>query len=171
MKALIVIDMLNDFVEEEGLLYSGEGAQEIIPFIKEKIDEYRKNGDQIIYICDAHEEDDSEFEMFPKHCVNGTRGAEIYSELAPEKGDKIIDKRRYSGFFGTDLDLTLREKGITEIALVGVCTNICVLYTTADARNLGYDVTVYKDGVATFDEESHEFALKEMGTTLGAKVL
>lgn len=171
MKALIIIDMLNDFVEEDGLLYSGEGAQKIVPFIQEKIKEFRENGDQIIYICDAHEEDDQEFDMFPAHCVSGTHGAEIYSDLAPETGDKIIKKRRYSSFFGTDLDISLREKDIKEIHLVGVCTNICVLYTTVDARSLGYDVTVYKDGVATFDEEAHEFALKEMGTTLGATVL
>ena len=92
----------------------------------------------IIYICDNHEEDDREFDMFPPHCIAGTEGSQIIQQLQVKDGDKIIKKRRYSAFYGTDLDLYLREKGIEEIYLVGVCTNICVLYTAADARNLGY---------------------------------
>ena len=55
--------------------------------------------------------------------------------------------------------------------MVGVCTNICVLYTAADARNLDYKVNIYEDGVASFDEEAHNFALKELKTTLGCTIL
>lgn len=171
MKALLVIDMLNDFILEDGKLTNGPSGQAIVGFCKEKIQEYRNSGHKIIYICDNHEEDDKEFDMFPKHCIANTEGAKIIEELKPEKEDKIIYKRRYSSFFGTELDLYLREKKIEEISLVGVCTNICVLYTTADARNLGYDVNIYKKGVASFDEESHRVALKEMGTTLGGRVI
>ncbi len=70
------------------------------------------------------------------------------------------------------MDLYLREKGVDEIYLVGgVCTNICVLYTAADARNLAYKVNIYKDGVASFDEEAHNFALKEAEKTLGCNVI
>ena len=170
MRALLVIDMLKDFVDKDGKLYTGEVIDEILPVIKNKIQEYRDNGDMIIYICDNHEKDDAEFDMFDNHCIAGTPGAEIVEELAPMDGDKIIYKRRYSGFFGTDLDITLREKGITDISIVGVCTNICVLYSTADARNLGYNVKVYRDGVGTFNEEAHNFALQEIETTLGASV-
>ncbi len=90
--------------------------------------------------------------MFPPHCIAGTEGSEIIDELevAPG-GDKIIKKRRYSAFFGTDLDLYLREKGVDEIHLVGVNTNICVLYTAADGRNINYRVIIYEQGVASFD--------------------
>jgi nicotinamidase-related amidase len=69
------------------------------------------------------------------------------------------------------LDLYLREKRVNEIYLVGVCTNICVLYTAADARNLEYKVNIYEEGVASFDEEAHNFALKEMGNTLGCRII
>jgi len=93
------------------------------------------------------------------------------AELAPQEGDLKIYKRRYSAFFGTDLDLTLRELGVTEVELVGVCTQICVLYTAADARMLNYDVTVRRNCVASFDPQAHEFALKEMEKTLGVKVI
>lgn len=170
MKALLVIDMLEDFIAEKGALTTGSQGANIVNFIREKIKEYRDNGNPIIYICDHHEIDDQEFDMFPRHCVSGTKGSEIIPQLKPEKGDKIIKKRRYSSFFGTDLDLYLRERKIDEISLGGVCTNICVLYTAADARNLAYNVTVYKDGVASFDEAAHRFALKEMGTALGCTI-
>ncbi len=171
MKALLVIDMLNDFILDDGKLTNGENGKKIIKFSKEKIKEYREAGHKIIYICDNHEEDDKEFDMFPKHCVMGTKGSEIIDELKAEKGDKIIYKRRYSSFFGTELDLYLREKDIKEISIIGVCTNICVLYTTADARNLGYRVNVYENGVASFNSEGHRFALEEMKSTLGANIL
>ena len=107
---------------------------------------------------------------FP-HCLAGKAGAEVIDELTPQKGDYIIYKRRYSAFFCTDLDLTLRELGVTEIELVGVCTQICVLYTAADARMLNYDVTVQKEYVDSFDKKAHDFALSEMEKTLGVKVL
>jgi nicotinamidase-related amidase len=67
--------------------------------------------------------------------------------------------------------LTLRELNVTELELAGVCTQICVLYTAADARMLNYDVTVRRECVASFDPEAHEFALKEMERTLGVKVI
>lgn len=171
MKALLVIDMLKDFIEEGGALETGQDGRAIVPFVKSKIDEYREKGYPIIYICDNHEIDDKEFDMFPSHCVKESRGSDIIGDLDVEETDKIIYKRRYSAFYGTDLDLYLREKGIGEISLVGVCTNICVLYTSADARNIEYDVNIYKDGVASFDRAAHDFALKEIEATLGCRLI
>jgi len=65
----------------------------------------------------------------------------------------------------------LRERGVDTVRLVGDCTNICVLYTAADARNLGYAVEVLEAGVTSFDEEAHRDALRELEKTLGAKIL
>ncbi|HZK57988.1 MAG TPA: isochorismatase family cysteine hydrolase [Clostridia bacterium] len=171
MKALLVIDMLRDFIDEKGALTTGSAGADIVDFIKGKVREFREKDYPIIYICDNHKADDKEFDMFPPHCITGTKGSEIIKQLEPRKEDIIIKKRRYSAFFGTDLDLHLREKKINEIYMVGVCTNICVLYTAADARNLAYEVNIYKNGVASFDEEAHNFALKELGTTLGCAIL
>lgn len=171
MKALVVIDMLNDFIAEDGLLTTGEAGREIIPFIQSKIEEFREQGYPIIFVCDNHEPDDKEFEMFPAHCIAGSQGSQVIPELEVRSGDKIIRKRRYSAFFGTELDLYLREKGIQEIHLVGVCTNICVLFTAADARNLGYPVTIYAQGVASFDAVAHRFALKEAENVLGCSIV
>ena len=83
----------------------------------------------------------------------------------------MIPKRRFSGFFGTDLDITLRERSVDTLRLVGDCTNICVLYTAADARNLGYAVEVVREGVTSFDAEAHEDALRELEKTLGATIV
>ena len=146
MKALLVIDMLKDFIDEKGALSVGPVGKKITPFVKEKIEEFRQKGYPIIFVCDNHEEDDREFDMFPPHCIAGTKGAEIIEDIDVRPEDKIIKKRRYSAFFGTDLDLTLREKEVNELSLVGVCTNICVLYTAADARNLAYKVNIYEKG-------------------------
>ncbi|MGB4504306.1 MAG: isochorismatase family cysteine hydrolase [Syntrophaceticus sp.] len=170
-KALIIIDMLNDFVQEGGALYTGETGRRVIPIIAAVLKRARVEKWPVIYLCDQHTSADSEFEMFPTHCLAGTKGGEICTELAPQSGDIIIPKRRYSGFYGTDLDLTLRELEVDELILTGVCTNICVLYTTADARMHHYKVKVIKDAVASFDEQAHQFALQEMEKTLGAELV
>lgn len=166
-KALLVIDMLNDFVREGGALDVGEAGRQIIPVIAARIKEARSEGWPVIYVCDQHLPDDREFQMFPKHCLAGTEGAQVCAGLAPAVGDLVVPKRRYSGFYGTDLDLSLRELGVQELVLTGVCTNICVLYTAADARMRNYDVRVVRDGVASFSREAHAFALAEMEKTLG----
>ncbi len=169
-KALVVIDMLRDFIDADGKLSIGPAAAGVVGAIASRVAQARAEGWPVIYICDRHAEDDLEFAMFPPHCVAGTPGADVVEALRPGPRDKVIPKRRYSAFFQTDLDLTLRELGIGEIVLVGVCTNICVLYTAADARMLGYRVTVPRDCVASFDPAAHEFALKEMESTLGVSV-
>lgn len=171
MKALIIIDMLKDFIDEDGALTTGDAGREIIPFIQNKMKEFRLKNYPIIFVCDNHEPDDKEFDMFPPHCIAGTEGSAIIDALKVKTEDKIIYKRRYSAFFGTDLDLYLREKRIQEIHLVGVNTNICVLYTAADGRNINYLVTIYKNGVSSFNPDAHEFALKEIENTLGCTVI
>ncbi len=170
-RALLVIDMIEDFAHAGGALYCGPSMSRIIPVIEREIDRARAAGEPVVYLKDDHLPDDAEFAMFPPHAIAGTKGAEIIPELAPTNGDVVIPKRRYSGFFGTDLDITLRERGVDALRLVGDCTNICVLYTAADARNLGYAVEVVKDGVTSFDEEAHLDALRELEKTLGAKIV
>lgn len=170
-KALLVIDMLFDFLDPGGALYVGEAGREIIPFVAQAVERSRREEELVIYLCDSHRPDDAEFRMFPPHCLVGTKGATVIPELSPHPGDYVISKRRYSGFFGTDLDATLREHGVTELTCVGVCTNICVLYTAADARMLNYQVKVPQAGVASFDQAAHAFALQELAKTLGVEVV
>ncbi|MFP3489767.1 isochorismatase family cysteine hydrolase, partial [Staphylococcus sp. SIMBA_130] len=72
---------------------------------------------------------------------------------------------------GTDLELKLRERGISELHLVGVCTDICVLHTAVDAYNKGFKIVVYKDAVASFNHVGHEWALGHFKACLGADVI
>lgn len=170
-RALIVIDMIEDFVREGGALYCGPSMTQVVPVIQRELGRARMSGEPVIYLKDDHLRDDAEFSVFPPHAIAGTKGAEIVSELAPGPGEVVIPKRRYSGFFGTDLDITLRERSVDTLRLVGDCTNICVLYTAADARNLGYAVEVVRDGVTSFDARAHDDALRELEHTLGATIL
>jgi len=170
-RALVVVDMIHDFADPSGALYCGPSMPAVIDVIKGEIARARAAKEPVIYLTDDHLPDDAEFQMFPPHAIHGTKGATIIPQLAPTAGDVVIPKRRYSGFFGTDLDITLREKGVDTLRLVGDCTNICVLYTAADARNLGYAVEVVRDGVTSFDLEAHADALRELDKTLGARLL
>jgi nicotinamidase/pyrazinamidase len=170
-RALVVVDMIHDFADPTGALYCGASMPPVIDVITRELARARSGKEPVVYLTDDHLPDDAEFKMFPPHAIHGTQGARIIPQLAPATGEVVIPKRRYSGFFGTDLDITLREKGVDTLRLVGDCTNICVLYTAADARNLGYAVEVVRDGVTSFDLEAHEHALSELEKTLGAKVV
>jgi nicotinamidase-related amidase len=170
-KALIVVDMLNDFIDENGALYCGETVRAIVPFIRERIDRYRRQGAAVIYLRDAHDAHDKEFEKFPRHCVAGTWGSEVISALAPLAGEPVVNKKRYSGFYGTDLEKILLEKEIGAVEVVGVCTSICVMDTVGGLANRDYPVSVPVKGVADFDAEFHEFALKRMAQLYGARII
>jgi nicotinamidase/pyrazinamidase len=170
-KALIVVDMLNDFMDARGVLYCGDDARKIIPFVQERLAFYRQNGDPVIYLQDAHDGNDKEFEKFPPHCVAGTWGSAIIPELKPQTGEKIIPKKRYSGFYGTDLENVLTAAGVDEVEVLGVCTAICVMDTVGGLANRDYAVTVPTQGVADFDPRMHEFALQRMQRLYGANVI
>ncbi len=169
-KALLVIDMLNDFLLKGAPLEVSKG-REILPALKGRIEEARREGIPIIYICDNHDKDDEEFKVWLPHAISGTKGAEVIKELKPEEKDYIIGKKKYSGFFETELDATLRKLGIKKLIITGLVTNICVLYTAADAVMRGYQVTVPKDSIAALSKEDGRFALNQMENILKAKVI
>lgn len=81
-KVLLVIDMLNDFINKDGALFIGD-APNLVKNIATRIKENRQEGNPIIYIMDKHLENDKEFNMFPAHCIAGEWGSEIVPELTP----------------------------------------------------------------------------------------
>lgn len=167
---VLVVDMLRGFLEEGNPLYCGPDARAIIPNVQELLKRESAKGAGILYLADTHDPDDREFRMFPRHCVRGTAETEIIPELMAYPGD-VVPKTRYSGFYGTDLDERLGALDPDRLIVSGVCTDICVMHTVADARNRDYPVTVYAECVASFDPEAHRFALKHMEKILGAEVL
>jgi nicotinamidase-related amidase len=169
--ALIVADMLRDFIEPDGALYVWPSGRAIIPFIAARAQEVRNRGGVVIFVCDAHAPDDREFRLFAPHAVKGSRGAEIIPELAPQPGDYRVEKTRYSGFFQTGLEDLLKREQVEEVEVVGVCTSICIMETVKELFHRAIPTSVYREGVADFDPEAHAFALKHMERVLGAKVV
>ncbi len=162
---LLVIDMMNDFVQKGAPLYVPR-VRRIIPHIKRRITRARREGIPIIHICDKHRKDDPEFNMWPTHAVNGTSGSEIIDELKPRSKDYIIDKTTYSAFYRSKLEKLLKRLKTKKIVITGVCTEICVLYTAVDAFMRGYQVQVPDNCVAGLTEPDHRFALKQINRNL-----
>jgi nicotinamidase/pyrazinamidase len=168
--AVMVVDMLRGFMEEGYPLYIGAGSRGIIPEIQKLVEHELAAGSNMFFICDNHDPDDLEFKMFPPHCIAGTVEAEVIPELAGYPGE-VIPKKRYSGFYGTALEDKLRELKPDKLIICGVLTNICVMHTTADARNRDYEVEIPVKCVASPDEEAHRFALEHMEKVLGARLV
>lgn len=157
--AILVIDMENDFVEEGAPMESAQ-ARAAVPNMKKTIDFARQTGMKVIYTTHVHRKDGSDMgrfgDIYPpienrSGLVDGTRGIEIYSELAPAPGEPVIKKHRYSGFFGTDLDIILRTSGITTVVVIGTTTENCCHATARDAMFLNYFVAFLSDATGTFD--------------------
>ena len=178
-KALLVIDYTNDFVATDGKLTCGEAGQLLDAPISALIEQFIAEKNLVVFANDLHEENDSfhpETKLFPPHNIRNTIGRHLYGHVGQVynsyKEEVIwLDKTRYSAFAGTNLAILLKERGIEEIHLVGVCTDICILHTAVDAYNLGISTVIYANGVASFDEVGHHWALRHFEQTLGAKVV
>ena len=171
-RALVVIDMLEDFVRP-GAPLEVPRTRAIMPAVRRRIARARRAGEPVVYVCDSHRKNDPEFARmgWPPHAVAGTQGARIVSEVSPEPGDVVVEKKSYSAFHGTNLQAVLRRLGAGEIALAGCVTNICILYAAYEAALRGYAVTVDEAHVAGLDEASHAFALDQMEKVLGVRVI
>jgi nicotinamidase/pyrazinamidase len=170
-RAVIVVDMLRGFLEPGRPLDCGETARAIVPAVRRQIEEEMARGAAVFWVADNHAPDDAEFAMFPPHCIRGTAESEVIPALADLVDPaNLLPKRRYSGFFGTDLAERLARLRPEIITVIGVCTDICVMHTVADARNRDYVVEVPADCVASFDADAHRFALDHMRRVLGARV-
>jgi len=179
-RALINIDYTNDFVAANGALTCGEPAQSIEQRIVKITETFIKNDDFVIFAIDLHKEGDClhpETKLFPPHNIEGTDGRKLFGKLnniyqLNKCSNNVywMNKTRYSAFAGTDLELQLRARGITELHLVGVCTDICVLHTAVDAYNKGFELVIHQDAVASFDQQGHEWALRHFKGSLGATI-
>lgn len=166
--AVLVVDMLNDFVT--GALKCDRGLA-IVPKTAELLDGMRKKGVPIIFCNDAHLKDvDHELKLGGDHAIAGTEGARVIPELNLGENDYVVLKRRYSGFFHTDLDLLLKEPGVSAVIMTGLHTHMCVRHTSADAYQLGYKVVVAKDATDSFTEEDYNYGIKYLKDVYGAEI-
>jgi nicotinamidase/pyrazinamidase len=162
--AIVVVDMLNDFTLDDAPLKVEENKK-IIPNIKQLIEQNRTKS-HIVYVCDAHSEFDKEFQIWPKHCLKGTKGAQIVDELRPNSNDFIVHKATYDGFYNTVLDELLKNLGVDKIVIAGCVSNICILHTASSAVLRGYNVEIPLDCIASLDEQSKNCAISHFKNVL-----
>lgn len=156
--AILVVDMLNDFVT--GALKCERGLA-IVPQTAKLVAAARKHGVKVIFCNDAHIKGiDHELKLWGEHAIAGTYGAEVIPELKPTEIDYVVPKRRYSGFFRTDLELLLKELGVDTVIMTGLHTHMCVRHTAADAYCLGYNVIVASDATNSFTEADYDSGMK-----------
>lgn len=157
--AIIVVDMQNDFVAPGGGLET-PAARAMVPKLVEALQICRSAGIKVIYTTHAHRRDGCDMGLFDDihppvanrtAVVDGTPGVEIYPEVAPAAGEHVIKKHRYSGFFGTDLDIILREWGVDTVIISGTTTENCCHATARDAMYRNYRVVFLSDATATYD--------------------
>jgi len=167
--ALIVIDMQQagyQPFEQAGIpLMPGFAAQ--VERVLRVVDASRAAGVPVVFTQEAHRRDLVDFgrELDGDegiHCLEGDPGTELVEELRPRQGDYFIAKRRYSCFFGTDLEILLRGLDVQTLLLVGGLTDVCVHYTFADAHQWNYHVRVLEDCVLGSTVERHNAALSAM---------
>lgn len=185
--ALIVVDMQNDFCAKGGVL-DREGRdlskiQPMTPKLINFIDKARETSLPIIhvqmifgsknkwYISDVGFEQharmsDKRFIQYSM-CEQDTWGADFYEGFKPLPGEFVVKKHRYSAFVGTDLDLTLKSKGIRTLIMTGVSTNICVESTARDGFMRDYYIVLAKDCTAASSEEEYNCTLRNISLFFG----
>jgi nicotinamidase-related amidase len=165
--ALIVDDILQEFVYGK---ISSPRARNIISPTKGLIAAARKSKVPVVYVCDAHLPSDPEMSVWGPHAMKGTRGAEVIRAIRPQKNDYFFEKRVYSSFQGTGLELLLRDLDIDTVAIVGLLTEICVRHTAADAFMRGFKIKIPKDCVEALSKNAQIEGLEYLKTMYGAKI-
>lgn len=167
---LLVIDMQNEFLEEYGAAFFHYGA-EIVPNVKRILGRARKAGIPVVFTAHAHEDPRTDggltAEWWPEikrgeSLIKGTRGVEVIKPLRPRTGERVIWKQRYSAFYNTNLEIVLRNLGVTDLIITGVLTNVCCESTARDAFFRDFRVFFVADATAATEPELHVASLKNM---------
>lgn len=173
--ALLVIDMQNDFVEQNALIEVAD-IRKSIPKFREFINKCREKGIMVIYTKHIFDMVNNPIEarLFPGLAEQGlrenTNGAEIHQKLRPAEEDIIIKKKRYDAFIGTELELILKAKGIENVIITGTMSNVCCESTARTAMMKDFNVFFTSDLTFTSDQMVHNNTLKNIASHFG-KVL
>ncbi len=158
--AIIVVDMVKDNFKEGSRSPITQEGRAILPNVRRLLEEGRKRDFPIIFACDSYLKEDFIFKGKMKpHSLRGTKGSEVADELRPEATDIYLPKRRFSAFFKTDLDQTLRAYGIDTIVVTGLTVEFCVLTTAMDGLCHDFSVILLEDCTASSNPENHQACL------------
>ena len=164
--------MVRDFTDPEGLVFYPQN-REILPRIAKVVERCRAYGMTIVFMqhCYRRDKPEKNLETMRPNCIEGSGGEDLDALLPVDlTHDYVIKKRRYSGFFGTDLDLVLRENHVENVVVVGTKTNCCIRATVTDAYYLNYNAIVLRDCVATNSEVVNEVHLTDIDKYLGSVI-
>jgi nicotinamidase-related amidase len=160
---LLVCDMIQDHLTP-GRPLEVPRARDIVPALKQRLKEARANDVPVIYVCDTHPPDDPDLREWPVHAIEGSEGAEVWPELAPEPGERIVRKRTYSAFTKSDLAVALDELDADEIVLTGCATEVHLFATAVEALQRGFVVTIPADSQAGFSELAEQVTMATLST-------
>lgn len=165
--ALLIIDMLNEYVDPRGKIFCKE-ARKIIPNLSTLKQYFCEKKQPVIYVNTSHINDgDPETKKWGCQAMRGTWGAEVIPELAPNDNDIIIYKRTYDGFYNTELEITLRSLNVDRVVVSGIHTHVCVLCTALGAFYRGFDVYALSDCMTTGYAPNHESRLRFFQSHIG----
>lgn len=158
--AVIIVDMVKDNIKEGSRHPITLEARSILPNLQRLLADSRKRGFPVIFACDSFLKEDFIFKGKMKvHSLRGTKGSEVADELRPEPTDIVLPKRRFSAFFKTDLDQTLRVLGVDTIIVTGITVEVCVLMTAMDGLCHDFSVILLEDCTASKSKEMHQACL------------
>jgi nicotinamidase-related amidase len=174
--ALLLIGMQNDVAHPDGRAFVPEAARKV-PAMAALLEAFREAKEPVVHAIRSYREDTWNVERFrvPSFqgdrgfLVAGTWGARIVDRLAPEPGEPVIVKPRFSAFMFTELDLLLRRAGVARLVVAGVNLPIGPRATMMDAVALDYDVVAVADALATTSEETHRANLQDLAA-IGVRV-
>jgi nicotinamidase-related amidase len=167
MKALIIVDMLDDFVDGK---LANPRAQAIVEPLARLLDHARQDRWAIVFSNDAHHPDDPEIAIWGEHAMEGTPGAQVVAALAPRDGEIVSPKRHYGAFDDTGLTEELRALGVDEVVITGQHTHICVRHSSYGALRNGFAISVPRDAVCAFEGVDEDEALEYLKMAYGASV-
>ncbi len=164
--ALVIVDMQRFFCEPGQPLYTKNSAA-VLPKIRLLTEHFRERGRPVIFAAQQNKGElidrgESLRKWWPTVPLEGTREVEVVEALAPLPSEKVIAKRRYSAFFATDLELTLRSMGVSQVVTAGLFTNVCVEATARDAFMHDFLVFLPADACAAMNEQMHLAALRTL---------
>lgn len=169
--ALVLVDVLNGFFHPDGAMWY-DGVERVIPALGRLLGAARASGAVVVHAADRHRPGvhDREFAVIPEHLPRGGFDAEFFAGFGPLDGEPIVEKRRYSAFFATDLALLLSEHGVGRIVVAGVKTNVCIRATATDGFAHGFDVVVPRDATNSNRPHLEEASIEDIARYVGRVV-
>jgi nicotinamidase-related amidase len=167
MRALIIVDMLEDFVDGE---LANPRAQAIVEPLQRLLEHAREAGWVVVFSNDAHQPGDPELKIWGEHAMAGTPGAQVIAAIEPREGEIISPKQHYGAFDETGLTEQLKERGVDEVVITGQHTHICVRHSSYGALRNGFEILVPRDAVCAFEGVDEDDALAYLEMAYGAAI-